>query len=47
MKQSLLRDAIIASKKLWHAPANMTMSLSGFEAFLASITDFMKYLEFL
>lgn len=47
MKQSLLREAIIASKKLWHAPANITKSLSGLEALLASITDFMKYLEFL
>lgn len=45
--QSLLRAAIIASKKLWHAPAKITKSLSGLEFFLASITEFIKYLEFL
>lgn len=47
MMQNLLRAAIIASKKLWHAPANITISLSGLCAFLTSITEFIKYLEFL
>lgn len=47
MMQNLLRAFIIASKKLWHAPANITISLSGDSAFLTSITDSIKYLEFL
>lgn len=45
--RNLLRDAIIASKKLWHAPANITISLSGLANFLASTTEFIKYMEFL
>lgn len=47
MMQNLHRDAIIASKKLWQAPAKITISVPGLAAFLASITDFIKYFEFL
>ena len=47
MMQNLLREAIMASKKLWQAPANITKSLSDREARFASITAFIKYFEFL
>ena len=39
--------AIITSKKLWHAPANIANLLLDGYILLASITAFAKYFEFL